>query len=125
MAASLALAVNLGIGYALAGPVGPHGYAIGQSAAFLTVLVVTGVVALRSLPTPPLKDCALVLLAVAVMAAAVWPLRERFAPLPELVLQAGLGAIIYGGVVLASDALRLRTMLRLWWLARRSRRRAA
>lgn len=123
VAALLALAVNLGIGYWLAGPVGPQGYALAQSAAFLTVLLVTGFVALRSLPAPPLRDCGLVILAVAVMAAAVWPLRDRFAALPELLLQASLGAAIYGSVLLAGDALHGRTRLRLWWVARRSRRR--
>jgi O-antigen/teichoic acid export membrane protein len=124
-AALLALAVNLGLGYGLAGPVGPHGYAMAQSTAFLSVLAVTGFAALRSLPVPPLRDCGLVIFAVVVMGAAVWPLRDRFAALPELALQAGLGVAVYGGVLLAADALRGRTLLRLWWLARRSRRRAS
>ena len=62
----------------------------------------------------------LVLAAVAVMAAAVWPLSGRLPPLPELLLQAALGAAVYGGLMLAFDVARCRTLLRLW-LAMRKR----
>lgn len=122
LAALLALAVNLLLGAWLAGSAGPLGYGLAQSAAFLTVLAVTGFVALRNLPAPPLRDSGLVILAALLMAVAIWPLRDRFAALPELALQLGLGAVVYGAVLLAADALHGRTVLRLWWLARRSRR---
>ncbi|MFN3671824.1 MAG: lipopolysaccharide biosynthesis protein [Bosea sp. (in: a-proteobacteria)] len=125
LSALLALIVNLLLMAWLSVRLGPQAYAIAQSCAFLTVLMVTGAVAWRSLPPLPLRDCGLVILAVAIMAGAVWPLRGRFEPLIELVMQASLGALAYGVVLLATDALRGRTLLRLWWLAQRSKVRAS
>lgn len=120
LAALVALATNVAIITAFAGS--PPGiYAGAQMAAFLVVLVITAVVALRILPVmPSLRDCAGVVLAVAAMALAIWPLQNRLPALPELALQVVLGALVYGGVILAFDVARWRTLLGLWWAARRS-----
>jgi O-antigen/teichoic acid export membrane protein len=116
------LGVNLAWLWALPGPTTPLRFAAAQSAGFLTVLLVTAYVALRSLPTwPPPRDIACVLLASLAMALAIWPLQGRLPPLLELVLQIGLGGLVYGAVILACDVARLRTGLRLRWLARKAR----
>lgn len=122
VAALAGLAANLAIVTAFAGS--PPGiYAWAQMAAFLVVLVVTGWAALRILPVlPSLRDCGAVLMAVAAMALSIWPLQNRLPALPELGLQIVLGALVYGGVLLAFDVARWRTLLGLWWAARRSRR---
>ena len=123
LAALVALATNVAIITAFAGSL-PGIYAWAQMAAFLVVLVITAMAALRILPVmPSLRDCAGVLLAVAAMALAIWPLQNRLPALPELGLQVVLGALVYGGVILAFDVARWRTLLRLWWAARRSRQR--
>jgi O-antigen/teichoic acid export membrane protein len=119
-AALLGLAANLTV-VALGTSV-PTNFALAQMAAFLAVLVVTTVAALRVLPVwPPWRDCSLVLLATMAMVVAVWPLRDRFPAPVELALQIACGALVYGAVILACDVARLRSGLRLWWLARRSR----
>jgi O-antigen/teichoic acid export membrane protein len=122
VAALAGLAANLAIVTAFAGS--PPGiYAWAQMAAFLVVLVVTGWAALCILPVlPSLRDCGAVLMAVAAMALSIWPLQNRLPALPELGLQIVLGALVYGGVLLAFDVARWRTLLGLWWAARRSRR---
>lgn len=119
-AACAGLAANLALVFG-AVAAGPERFALGQTVSFLTVLVITGWMALRILPVlPKLRDIGLIIVAVAVMAAAVWPLSGRLSPLPELLLQAALGAIVYGGLMLAFDVARCRTLLRLW-LAMRKR----
>lgn len=122
LAALAGLVTNLGIILAFGGA--PPGlYAWAQMSAFLVVLVVTGWAALRILPVwPSLRDCGAVLLAVAAMALAIWPLQNRLPAVVELGLQVGLGALVYGVVILACDVARWRTLLGLWWVARRSRR---
>lgn len=122
LAALAGLAANLSIVTAFSGSQ-PGIYAWAQMSAFLVVLVVTGWVALRILPVwPSLRDCGAVLLAVAAMALAIWPLQNRLPAAVELGLQIVLGALVYGGVLLAFDVARWRTVLALWWAARRSRR---
>ena len=123
LAAITGFCVNLAIvaGFAASGPIV---YAMAQTAAFLVVLAITAVVALRTLPVmPPPRDCGAVLLAVTLMAAAVWPLQSRFALVLELTLQVVIGAVVYGAVILICDVSRCRTLLQLWWAARRVRRR--
>lgn len=123
LAACLGLAANLALVFGFAAA-GPQRFAIGQTVSFLVVLVVTGWLALRALPTlPRLRDVGLVIAAVALMMAIVWPLSGRFQPLLELPLQAALGIMVYGGLMLAFDVARCRTLLRLWLVMRRSRRR--
>jgi O-antigen/teichoic acid export membrane protein len=119
LAAVLGLCVNVAFGLGLATTLGPYAYAGGQTAAFLAVLALTSVVALRALPVPPLRECGLVLLATAAMALAIWPLRDGFAAPIELALQIGLGMLAYGVVILGCDVAHCRTGLRLWWLTRR------
>lgn len=122
LAAVVGLCANATVVMAFAAS-SPLAYAVAQTSAFLVVLVITATAALRLLPVlPSLRDCGAVLLAVAAMAAAIWPLRDRFAAVPELALQIAIGAIVYGGVILAWDVARWRTLLLLWWAARRSRR---
>lgn len=122
LAAVTALGANLALVLAFSAA-SPLVYAVAQTAAFLVVLAITAVAALRLLPLwPSWRDCGAVLLAVAAMGAAIWPLRGRFPALPELALQVVLGALVYGAVILACDVGRWRSLLLLWWATRRSRR---
>lgn len=123
-AALAGLAVNLAIGFVWPGSATPETIAIAQSAAFVTGFAVTAAMALRLLPVwPSLREIGCVVLAAAVMALAVWPLRDSLPALPELLLQLALGATVYAGVILACDVGRWRSGLKLRWLARRARRR--
>ncbi|WNJ89056.1 lipopolysaccharide biosynthesis protein [Bosea sp. 685] len=120
LAALLGLGVNLALGLGLAATLGPAAYAFGQTAAFLVVLAVMATAALRVLPVlPPLRDCVLVVLATAVMAAVIWPLRRQFSAPVELALQVTVGVAVYGTLILACDVARCRTTARLWWATRR------
>ncbi|KPF65823.1 hypothetical protein IP69_16605 [Bosea sp. AAP35] len=122
LAAVVALVVNMAIVMLFAAS--PVVYALAQTAAFLVVLAVTAVAALRLLPVmPSLRDCGAILLAVILMSLAIWPLQGRLAALPELALQVALGALVYGAVILACDVARWRTLLLLWWAARKGRSR--
>lgn len=122
LAAVVGLAANVAVVATFAAS-SPLVYAAAQTAAFLVVLAITATAALRILPVlPSLRDCGAILLAVAVMAAAIWPLRDRFAAVPELALQVVLGALVYGAVILICDVARWRSLLQLWWVARRARR---
>ena len=122
LAAIIGFSVNLAIVAAFASS-GPIIHATVQTAAFLVVLAITATAALRSLPVlPSPRDCGAIVLAVAVMGAAIWPLQSRFAPVAELTLQVAIGALIYGAVILLCDVARCRTLAQLWWAARRGRR---
>ncbi|PTM38838.1 teichoic acid transporter [Bosea sp. 124] len=127
LVATLAALIGFGVNIAVVAALSASGalvYAGAQSAAFLSVLAITAVAALRTLPVlPPPRDCGAILLAVAAMAAAIWPLRDRFAAVPELLLQVVLGGLVYGAVILICDVARWRTLLQLWWVARRGRQR--
>lgn len=102
----------------------PGAIAIAQSAAFVTGFVVTAVIAMRMLPVwPELREIGCAVLAAAVMALAVWPLRNSLPALPELLLQLVLGTAAYAAVILACDVGRWRSGLKLRWLARKARRR--
>jgi len=119
-AAVLGLAVNLALVAGFAPSSTPTVYAVAQSAAFLAVLVVTGVAALRTLPVPPSpRDCACVVLAVGLMVAALWPLYGLFAAPIELALQVTLGIAVYGATLLACDVMHIRRGLLFWWSTRR------
>jgi O-antigen/teichoic acid export membrane protein len=122
LVALLGLAVNIAVvaGLALGGE--PRAYAIAQSAGFLTVLAVTAIAALRALPAwPSLRDCGLVLLGCALMAGAIWPLRDTLAAPVELALQVTIGGTIYLAIIWFGDVARVRTGLMLWWTLRKSR----
>jgi len=120
LAACIGLVANLAVVFA--GPVtGPERFALGQTVSFLIVLVITGWVTLRSLPVLPRpRDIAAILAALVLMAVCVRPLSGRLPALPELLIQATLGAAVYGGLMLAFDVARCRTLLRLWLATRRS-----
>ena len=70
----------------------------------------------------PLRDIALVIVGTVLMALAVRPLSGLLRPLPELILQGLVGFCVYGGLMLAFDVARSRTLLRLWLASRRGRR---
>ncbi|TQI76201.1 O-antigen/teichoic acid export membrane protein [Bosea sp. AK1] len=124
LAALTGLAVDLAIIFALPGTLAPTTVSIAQSAAYLTALLVTAVVALRALPaSPPWREIACVLAAGAAMGLAIWPLRGTLPAALELPLQVALGGLVYAAVLLACDVGRWRTGLKLRWLARRSARR--
>ncbi|MGO4172391.1 lipopolysaccharide biosynthesis protein [Bosea sp. TAF32] len=123
-AALAGLSVNLAAIFAIPGASGPGTIAISQSAAFVTAFAVTGIVALRSLPSwPPLRDLGCVVLAAAVMVLVVWPLQNRLPALAELPLQIGLGGLAYAVAILACDVGRWRSGLKLRWLARKGLKR--
>lgn len=118
LAACAGLAANLALVFGAAA--GPERFALGQTLSFLVVLVITGWLALRTLPVAPKpRDIGLIVVALAAMTAVVWPLSGRLPPLPELLLQAALGVAVYGGLLLAFDVARCRTMLRLWLALRK------
>lgn len=120
LAAGLGLVVNLALVFGPSLVDGPERFAFAQMTGFLIALAVTGFAALRALPVrPSLRETGCVLLAVALMAVAIWPLSGRFAAPLELAAQIALGALVYGATILACDVLRCRTGLRLWWQARR------
>lgn len=122
LAAGLGLLANMALVFG-AGALGPERFAYGQTAGFLTALALTGWAALRSLPVSlPLRDIALVIVGTVLMAAAVRPLSGLLRPLPELILQGLVGFCVYGGLMLAFDVARSRTLLRLWLASRRGRR---
>jgi hypothetical protein len=124
LAALTGLAVDLAITFALPGALAPTTVSIAQSAAYLTALLVTAVVALRMLPIlPPLREIGCVLAAGVAMGLAIWPLRGTLPAALELPLQVALGGLVYAAVILACDVGRWRTGLKLRWLARRSARR--
>ncbi|AMJ59122.1 lipopolysaccharide biosynthesis protein [Bosea sp. PAMC 26642] len=123
LAAGLGLALNLAMAFGPALMQGPLLLAVAQSAGFTVALVVTAVGALRVLPVwPSWRNCACVLLAVALMALAIWPLSGRFSAPIELALQVGIGAIVYGAVLLACNVMHGRTRLLLWRAMRRGRK---
>ncbi|MDP3408872.1 lipopolysaccharide biosynthesis protein [Bosea sp. (in: a-proteobacteria)] len=123
LAAVAGLAANGAIVFVFAASP-PTIYAVAQSVALLLVLAITATAALRILPVrPSLRDGGAILLAVTAMALAIAPLQGRLPAAAELTLQVGLGALVYVAVILACDVARWRTLLWLWWAARRSRRR--
>ncbi len=122
LAALAGLLVNLALVFS-AGALGPERYALGQTLSFLVVLAITGWVGLRSLPVSlNWREIGIIIAAVVAMAIVVWPLSGRLSPLPELLLQGTLGLAVYGGLMLAFDVARCRTLLRLWLAMRKSRR---
>ncbi|MEI5666465.1 lipopolysaccharide biosynthesis protein [Bosea sp. CCNWLW174] len=122
LAALAGLLVNLALVFS-AGALGPERYALGQTLSFLVVLAITGWVGLRSLPVSlNWREIGIIIAAVVAMAIVVWPLSGRLSPLPELLLQGTLGLAVYGGLMLAFDVARCRTLLRLWLAIRKSRR---
>lgn len=121
LAALAGLALNLAV-ILCAGALGAERFAIGQVAAFLLVLAVTGVLALRSLPAlPPARELLAPILATAAMAACLLPLRRTMTPAIELAAMASLGALVYVAVLLACNTAGCRTALRGWRSARRGR----
>ena len=122
LAALAGLLVNLALVFS-AGALGPERYALGQTLSFLVVLAITGWVGLRSLPVSlNWREIGIIIAAVVAMAIVVWPLSGRLSPLPELLVQGTLGLAVYGGLMLAFDVARCRTLLRLWLAMRKSRR---
>lgn len=114
-ATGLGFACNLLLAFVVSVVDGPQRYAYAQASAFIVALVVTAGAALRSLPKwPPLRDAFCVVLAVLLMAVAVWPLAGRFSAPVELVLQVALGVVIYAAAILGLDVMRVRTKLLLW-----------
>jgi O-antigen/teichoic acid export membrane protein len=121
LATGLGFACNLLLAFAVSIVGGPQRYAYAQASAFIVAFVVTAAAALRSLPKwPPLRDTLCVVLAVLLMAAAVWPLSGRFSAPVELVLQVGLGIVVYAAALLGFDVMRCRSKLLLWRAMRRN-----
>ena len=59
---------------------------------------------------PSLRDLGFILLALALMGAALWPLRGTMSPWLELPLMGALGAAIYVAVMWAGDVARCRAL---------------
>ncbi|MDE2579483.1 MAG: lipopolysaccharide biosynthesis protein [Hyphomicrobiales bacterium] len=95
----------------------PHGadatvYAMAQSAASIAGLLALLVGAARIKGVwPRARDILGACAAAAFMLACVWPLRAASPGLLTLILQAGLGAAAYAGVIAALDVAQLRTLV--------------
>jgi O-antigen/teichoic acid export membrane protein len=126
LAAGFGLATNLILVFGAGAVLGPERFALGQALGFVVVLAITGWAALRALPVwPSGRDIGLILVALAAMAACVAPLSGCFPPALELFLQGTLGVLVYGGLMLAFDIARCRTLLKLWLVTRKMRRAGA
>jgi O-antigen/teichoic acid export membrane protein len=87
-------------------------FALAQSAAQVVGLLVALAYAAALRPHwPGLRDVAAVVVAAGAMTLIVMPLRDRAPSLALLIVQAGLGAAVYGGLALLLDIARLRSRL--------------
>lgn len=99
----------------------PLHFAWALTVGFLVMLAVTLVASLRGSPErPSLRSVALIAVGVAVMLAAIWPLRSMATAWLALPLMVALGAALYGAVLLAGDVGGCRTALRGYLQARRN-----
>jgi len=89
-----------------------HSFALAQSAAQIVGLVVALAYAAALRPHwPALRDVAAVVVATGAMTLVALPLRDRAPGLALLVVQAGLGAAVYGALAFFFDIARLRSRL--------------
>jgi hypothetical protein len=102
-AALVALALNAALLFAWPGLTGAAEVAAVQFASFGVACVVLTALAARTGAGLPWRDLAGAVAASAVMAAALWPWREALPPLPGLLVQAIVGAALYGGLALVLD----------------------
>lgn len=124
--ATIAAVAGLGLNLALvASPLmgnEPLRLAYAQSAGLIFAFAITAIAALRALPVwPNGRDIASVALALGTMAALARLLAGLFPPLPELILQASLGAAAYGATLLSCNAFGCRTTVGTWMAARHRR----
>ena len=117
-AAVTALAIDLGLVLFWPGLGSAEGFAAAQFAGLAGGLVVLCGLAGLSGARIPWGDLAYTLVASALMAAALWPLRGIAAPLATLAVQVGTGAVLYGVLVFAFDVAGLRHAV-TGWIARR------
>ena len=87
---------------------GSVGFAAAQLAAFAGGLAMLCVVAIVTGARLPWRDLVSAILAAALMAAVIWPLRDRSHPLATLILQVGIGGLLYGSLAIAFDIAGLR-----------------
>ena len=109
LTACLAAAANVAFSLAMPARVGAIGYAVALSGALGTgLLALVGAASIVRAAWPAPRDLALTLLGSLAMTMALLPLRGLAPGAATLVLQIGLGTLIYGGVVFASDLAGLR-----------------
>lgn len=84
----------------------------------LLAVIVYGV--LHDALWPNMRTMGSILVATAAMAITVWPLHAMTPGVPTLIVQAFVGACVYGGVVAALDVAGLRTLALERWRARRA-----
>ncbi len=109
--AALAAAANVGLCFAMPPGAGAIGYAVALSAALGTgLLALIGAAALVRAAWPTPRDLTMTLLGCLAMAAALVPLRSLTPGLATLLLQVGLGALVYGGFAAAVDLAGLRRL---------------
>lgn len=120
-AAFAGLALNIAVVAAPLLPGEPLRLAYAQTAGLILAFAIMAAGALRAVPVPPLRELLVIAVALVAMALATRLVSGRFAPLPELVAQAALGAFVYAAVLLACDAFGLRRTLMRRISARRGR----
>jgi O-antigen/teichoic acid export membrane protein len=104
LAAGVALAVNLVVLAVFIPRAGGVVYGLAQSAGFVAALVITAIVAWRMVRArPSARDLALVALGVALMTAALLPLRGAMSPWLEAPAMVALGGAIYAGLMWAAN----------------------
>lgn len=98
---------------------GTIAYAVAQSFGFVTALVASGIVAWRMVATrPSLRDMGVIMLGLAIMGAALYPMRGQFSPWLELPLLSGLGALVFAAVMLAGNVAGCLGQITAWRAAR-------
>lgn len=109
--ASIAAAANIGLSLAMPASAGAVGYAVALSAALgsglLALIAAAGLLG-ASWPAP--RDLFATLLGAGAMAACLLPLRALPPGLATLLLQVGLGTLVYGGIVALFDLAGLRSL---------------
>ena len=109
--ATVAALANVALSFAMPAGAGAIGYAVALSAALgagLLALVAAASLVGASWPAP--RDLAVTLLGSLAMAGAVLPLRGMEPGVTTLLVQVGLGALVYGGLAAAFDLAGLRSL---------------
>lgn len=114
-AATVAVAIDLGIVFGWPTRLGPEGFAAAQLAGTACGLATLCALAIRSGARLPWRDLGLSAVGAAAMVAALWPVRAwALPPAALLALQVAGGIGIYGGFVLAFDIAGVRSRLGGW-----------
>jgi O-antigen/teichoic acid export membrane protein len=109
--ATVAALANVGLSLAMPASAGAVGYAVALSAALgVGLLALIAAASLVGACWPAPRDLSVTLLGSLAMAAVVLPLRGLSPGLPTLLLQIGLGTLVYGAIAGAFDLAGLRSL---------------